>query len=91
LAAVFALAGPAAAEAPFNFDTAPGRLPKTVVPIDYQVAIAPDAAAKTPSKGPVILSLSKGRVILSSSNIRVILSLSKGDIPAKVEPCRASP
>jgi aminopeptidase N len=45
--AVFALAGPAAAEAPFNFDTAPGHLPKTVVPIDYQVAIVPDAASKT--------------------------------------------
>ncbi len=46
-AAVFALAGPAAAEAPFNFDSAPGRLPKTVVPTDYQVAIVPDAASKT--------------------------------------------
>jgi aminopeptidase N len=46
-AAVFALAGPAAAEAPFDFDTAPGHLPKTVVPIDYQVAIVPDAASKT--------------------------------------------
>ena len=47
LGAVVALAGPAAAEAPFNFDTAPGVLPKTVVPIDYQVAIVPNAATKT--------------------------------------------
>ncbi len=47
LAAAVALTVPAAADAPFNFDTAPGRLPKTVVPIDYQVAIVPDAASKT--------------------------------------------
>ncbi|HTW82442.1 MAG TPA: M1 family metallopeptidase [Candidatus Sulfotelmatobacter sp.] len=38
---------PAFADAPFNFDTAPGRLPKDVVPTDYQVAIVPHIAAKT--------------------------------------------
>lgn len=32
------------AEAPFSFDAAPGRLPKNVVPTDYQIAIVPDAA-----------------------------------------------
>jgi aminopeptidase N len=47
LAAVLAVTGAAGAEAPFDFDTAPGHLPKTVVPIDYQVAIVPDAATKT--------------------------------------------
>lgn len=49
LAAVLftALAAPSMAEAPFAFDTAPGRLPKNVVPIAYTVAIVPDAAAKT--------------------------------------------
>src|ERR1700681_4514830 len=50
LAAAFVLgvAGPAgAAVAPFNFDTTPGRLPKTVVPTDYVIALTPDAAAKT--------------------------------------------
>ena len=31
-------------EAPFSFDTAPGRLPKNVVPTDYRIAIVPDAA-----------------------------------------------
>jgi aminopeptidase N len=30
------------AEAPFSFDTAPGRLPKNVVPDGYTVAIVPD-------------------------------------------------
>ena len=50
LAAAFVLAAavPAGAfVAPFNFDTTPGRLPKSVVPIDYVIALAPDAAAKT--------------------------------------------
>jgi aminopeptidase N len=42
------LAGMAvAAEAPFNFDRAPGRLPKNVVPVDYEIAVTPDAAART--------------------------------------------
>ncbi|MDB5028751.1 MAG: pepN, partial [Candidatus Eremiobacteraeota bacterium] len=38
---------PAGAVAPFNFETTPGRLPKTVVPTDYRIAITPDATAKT--------------------------------------------
>ncbi|MDE2081202.1 MAG: M1 family metallopeptidase [Burkholderiales bacterium] len=42
-----ALPGPAAAAAPFNFDTAPGRLPKNVVPTDYTIAIVPNAQART--------------------------------------------
>ena len=37
-----ALTVPALAEAPFSFDTAPGRLPKNVVPIDYDIHITPD-------------------------------------------------
>jgi len=31
--------------APFSFDSAPGRLPKNVVPVSYDVAIVPDADA----------------------------------------------
>lgn len=34
-------------EEPFDFDRAPGRLPKTVVPVDYDIAVVPDAEAKT--------------------------------------------
>jgi aminopeptidase N len=30
------------AEAPFSFDSAPGRLPKNVVPTDYDIQITPD-------------------------------------------------
>ena len=47
LAAVAALAAPAAAEAPFSFDRAPGRLPKDVVPLAYTVAIVPHVKAMT--------------------------------------------
>jgi aminopeptidase N len=34
----------ALADAPFDFDKAPGRLPKTVVPLDYVIALKPDLA-----------------------------------------------
>ena len=37
-----AVAMSALAEAPFSFDTAPGRLPKNVVPLGYTIAIVPD-------------------------------------------------
>jgi aminopeptidase N len=49
LAAALFLSLPSAAGAvaPFAFDTTPGRLPKTVVPTDYRIALVPDAAAKT--------------------------------------------
>jgi aminopeptidase N len=47
LAITVVLQTSAAAEAPFAFDTTPGRLPKNVVPIDYQIAIVPDLKAKT--------------------------------------------
>ena len=37
----------ASAQAPFSFDAAPGRLPKSVVPLDYTIAVVPDIEAKT--------------------------------------------
>lgn len=39
--------GAAAAEEPFSFDQAFGRLPKNVVPIDYSIAIVPDLKSMT--------------------------------------------
>lgn len=36
-----------AAEAPFSFDSAPGRLPKDVAPVDYDVALVPDIPTHT--------------------------------------------
>lgn len=47
VAAAVALPLCALAEAPFDFDKAPGRLPKNVVPLDYAIAVVPDVAAKT--------------------------------------------
>jgi len=32
---------------PFDFDKAPGRLPKNVVPVDYDIAVVPNVKAKT--------------------------------------------
>ncbi len=47
-AALFVLAAAAAsAKPPFDFDTNPGRLPKTVVPVEYHVAIVPNASEHT--------------------------------------------
>lgn len=40
-----ALSLPALAEGPFSFESAPGRLPKTVVPVSYQIAITPNVDA----------------------------------------------
>ena len=36
-----------AADQPFTFDSTFGRLPKTVVPIDYDIALTPNIAART--------------------------------------------
>ncbi|MGO9592640.1 MAG: M1 family metallopeptidase [Steroidobacteraceae bacterium] len=38
---------PAAGPAPFSFDAAPGRLPKNVLPLNYNVSITPNATALT--------------------------------------------
>ncbi|MDB5754162.1 MAG: aminopeptidase [Massilia sp.] len=40
-------AAPGPQQAPFSFDTAPGHLPKNVVPLDYTVAIEPNIEART--------------------------------------------
>jgi len=41
------LAVPAIAEPPFSFDSTQGKLPKTVVPLDYDIALRPDVRALT--------------------------------------------
>lgn len=41
------LAAPAFSVDPFSFDASPGRLPKNVVPQDYDLALVPDIAAHT--------------------------------------------
>src|SRR5271154_5514294 len=44
LALVLAL--PVLADAPYDFDKTAGRLPKDVVPTDYELSLAPDIAGK---------------------------------------------
>ena len=67
-----ALAQTAVAEAPFDFDKAPGRLPKNVVPVDYSIAVVPDIAAKTFS-GTESVSLNvreaTGQVVFNTLNL----------------------
>lgn len=46
LALLLAAPLPAPAEAPFTFDTAPGHLPKDVVPLHYRIAIVPQVEAR---------------------------------------------
>jgi aminopeptidase N len=64
----------AAAEAPFNFDHAPGRLPKNVVPVDYDIAVTPDAAAKTLS-GTESVSLefrsASDKIVFNTLNLKL--------------------
>ncbi len=38
---------PVEAAVPFSFATVPGRLPKDILPVDYTIAITPDALART--------------------------------------------
>jgi aminopeptidase N len=45
--ALDAAAAPGPAQAPFSFAAAPGHLPKNVVPLDYRIAIVPNAEKRT--------------------------------------------
>jgi aminopeptidase N len=42
-----ALADAGLAAVPFSFATVPGRLPKNILPVDYTIAISPDAGSRT--------------------------------------------
>ena len=41
-ALVLSISGAAAAEPVFSFDSAPGKLPKTVIPVHYAIELTPD-------------------------------------------------
>ena len=68
------LAAMAAAEAPFSFDRAPGRLPKNVVPVDYDIAVTPDAAKRAFS-GTESVSLefraATDRIVFNTLNLKL--------------------
>ncbi|MGA3159399.1 MAG: hypothetical protein ABSE43_17720, partial [Steroidobacteraceae bacterium] len=40
------LAVPVLADAPYDFDKTPGRLPKDIIPTDYELSLVPDIANK---------------------------------------------
>src|ERR1700743_2491484 len=42
IALMLAMPGSAFAESSFSFDTTPGKLPKTVVPVHYAIELTPD-------------------------------------------------
>src|ERR1700675_1151644 len=42
IALTFAISGIAAAEPSYSFDTTPGKLPKTVIPVHYAIELTPD-------------------------------------------------
>ena len=48
------LGSAAQAEAAFSFDTTPGRLPKTVVPVNYAIELTPDPKELTVSGSEII-------------------------------------
>jgi hypothetical protein len=68
------LQGPVASAVPFDFDTAPGRLPKNVVPESYTISITPDVPART-FAGTEAVSLrfrtATARVIFNSLNLKL--------------------
>ena len=69
-----ALAAPARAAGPFAFDATPGRLPKSVVPTDYRIAIVPDLAAKTlRGSETVVLDVRRptGRIAFNTLNLTI--------------------
>ncbi|MBV9344315.1 MAG: M1 family metallopeptidase [Gammaproteobacteria bacterium] len=58
----------------FDFDKAPGRLPKNVVPVDYDIAVVPDIKAKTLT-GTESVSLnfreSSDKIVFNTLNLKL--------------------
>lgn len=74
MASLIAFAAPSRAGTPFSFDTTFGRLPKSVVPTEYRIAIAPDAVRKTlTGRESVTLEFRRpsDRIVFNTLNITV--------------------
>jgi aminopeptidase N len=79
LAAAFLAMAPvasmsAAAAAPFDFDHAPGRLPKNIVPVAYDIAVTPDVAARTFTGTESVSLRFRGvsdRIVFNTLNLRL--------------------
>lgn len=68
------LAFGAHAEAPFGFDRTPGKLPKSVVPLEYTLHLVPDLASLS-FKGDVTITIDVRRptrnIVLNARNLRI--------------------
>jgi len=66
---------PAPADEPFSFDSAPGRLPKDVVPLDYTVDITPNIVALTfTGSESIALQFRAAAAIISFNSLNESLS-----------------
>ncbi|MET0220325.1 MAG: M1 family metallopeptidase, partial [Tardiphaga sp.] len=74
LVLVLLMSAALAAERPFSFDAAPGKLPKTTVPVRYDIELTPDLARLTiAGHETVALELSQpvSRITLNAVNIAI--------------------
>ena len=80
----FACATPTRAEAPFRFESTPGKLPKDVVPSRYDIVLAPDLARRTfQGKEDVVLEVRQatGRIVFNGSGLEVTKAVLVADNP----------
>ena len=73
--ALLLIAWTGANAAPYSFDTTPGRLSKDIVPIDYTIALTPDAAALSiAGHESVVLDFRKPSAIVEFDSLNETLS-----------------
>jgi aminopeptidase N len=72
------------AEAPFNFDQTPGKLPKDVVPERYDISIAP-SIERADFTGAVVIELKIRKpvkqLVLNSLGLKIISASIQADVP----------
>jgi aminopeptidase N len=90
LPCALALSAPARAEAPFDFDHTPGRLPKTVVPSSYRIDIVPDLQKLTLAGHEVVdvqVRQNVADITLNEAGLTLTkVALENGQAPASITP-----
>ena len=85
---VFAvIASLAKAEAPFVFETTPGRLPKDVVPIEYALHVVPDIASRTYQGSQTIrieVLHATSKIVMNALNIEIDSATLEGHDLARI-------
>jgi aminopeptidase N len=72
--AVRLIAAPSAIGAPFSLDQTPGRLPKDVVPIGYEIAVVPNLRARTlKGRESVLVTVREATSILKFNSLHETL------------------